>query len=109
MGRRDTPEPELGYDWFVQKPHLNYFSKQSIAKCMNKWGFRVVKQTGTFPMELFWLMGYKYIGNDKVGQQVHTWRLNFESKYKGYAFKLYDWWYKWFGWGRETIVVGEIK
>lgn len=32
----------------------------------------------TFPLELFLLMGYDYLGNDLVGKQKHIERMNFE-------------------------------
>ena len=100
-------ERSVGYSWYVQRPHINYFTKNSIKRLLHTCGFRTVFQTGTFPMELLYLRGYKYIGNDAIGQRCHQIRLDFERRYGKRAFDLYHLLYTVLGWGRETIIIGE--
>jgi hypothetical protein len=94
--------------WYVQQPHINYFDKNSIKNLLQKCGFRITYQGGTFPMELLYLKGYHDIGNDAVGQRCHQIRLNFEKRMGASAFRLYHMLYQTLGWGRETLIVGEI-
>jgi len=107
-------------DWFVQEPHINYWSKASIASFveriansfvwinMNTLANRSVKPMiytgGTFPMELFYLAGLKYIGNDAIGRKCHIMRLEFEKRAGINAWKLYRLLYNKLGWGRESII-----
>jgi hypothetical protein len=96
---------DLGNHWYVQKPHINYFSKASVGRLFESCGLRVVHQSGTFPMEIFYILGYKYIGNDTLGRKCHRRRLDIEGRF-GISWQVYELLYKWFGWGRETIIVG---
>ncbi len=100
-------EKRHGSAWYVQSPHVNYFTKQSIKALVEACGFRVTYQGGTFPIELAYLLGWKYIGNDEVGQKCHTWRLQFEKRWGSKAWGLYHMLYKVLGWGREALIVGE--
>ena len=101
-------QARVGGAWYVQQPHINYFSKVGINSLLQACGFRITYQGGTFPMELLYLMGHKYIGDDAVGQQCHQIRLNFERRMGWYAFRLYHLLYSRLGWGRETIIVGAL-
>ena len=101
-------QARVGKAWYVQQPHINYFSKVGINSLLQACGFRITYQGGTFPMELLYLMGHKYIGDDAVGQQCHQIRLNFERRMGWYAFRLYHLLYSRLGWGRETIIVGAL-
>ena len=92
-------------DWFVQKPHINYFSKETAINIVKKAGFDIVEVHSTFPIEFMYISGYKYIGDDEVGKKCHEFRLGFEKRFPKMAWKLYDAMSK-FGWGREVIVVG---
>ena len=94
----------VGYDWFVQKPHINYFDKNQIKMLLRRCGYSIVDECGTFPIELMYLMGYKYIGNDRVGKKIHKFRLDFEKKLGIAAYKWYRVMYKKLGWGRESII-----
>jgi SAM-dependent methyltransferase len=96
----------VGSHWYVQKPHINYFSKDSIRRLFESCGLQVVHQSGTFPMEVFYLLGQKYIGDDTVGRKCHARRLVFERRLGRAAWLAYAVLYKHFGWGRETIIVG---
>jgi hypothetical protein len=104
---QERVQKHYGSAWYVQKPHINYFSKQSVRNLLEASGFRVTFQGGTFPMELLYLRGWHYIGNDAVGQKCHQYRLNFEKRLGMAAFSLYHLWYSKLGWGRESIIVGQ--
>jgi SAM-dependent methyltransferase len=92
-------------DWFVQKPHINYFTRDSLRRLLEECGLEVTWQGATFPMELAALVGFDYVGNDELGRKVHRWRLDFERKMGTKAFTLYAWLHRWLGIGRETIAV----
>ena len=94
-------------DWFVGQAHINYFTKQSAIQLLHKCGYYIIDTSATFPMELFYLIGYKYIGNDKIGDKVHQIRLNFEKRFGINAYKLYRLLYNKLGWGREGIISAE--
>lgn len=64
--------------WVAPLQHLNYFTPESLAKCMERQGLTPVKTTGSFPLELFLLMGVDYIGNNEVGRAIHSQRKQFE-------------------------------
>ncbi len=96
-----------GQAWFIQAPHVNYFTRQSARSLLEACGYRVTYETGTFPIELAWLLGWRYLGNDAIGRQVHHWRLQFEKRNPQLAFRLYHLLYKTLSWGREIVLVGQ--
>lgn len=57
--------------WVAPRHHLNYFNFDSLRHLLKKAGFEVVRETSTFPMELFLLMGDNYIGSDELGRICH--------------------------------------
>lgn len=65
--------------WVVPEHHLNYFDFESLKKLLEQLGATEVSRMGSFPMELFVLMGLDYIGNDAIGSQAHSYRMNFEK------------------------------
>lgn len=65
--------------WVVPDHHLNYFSFESLEAFLDRLGFKVVDRTTTFPMELFQLMGFEYVGNPEVGRSVHGHRKRFDG------------------------------
>ena len=69
---------EHGTYW-ITPDHANYFSFESLEKVLNTCGFDVVLKTCTYPMELFEVMGDKYIGNEAKGREVHRKRYQMES------------------------------
>lgn len=95
-----------GY-WYIQKPHLNYFTKESIRALLEVSGLKITYAGGTFPMELFYLMGYRYIGNDVLGRKLHNMRLQFETRAGSLAWRTYGVLYRKLGWGRESLLVAE--
>ena len=103
---------KVGKDWFVQKPHINYFTKHSMAEVLRKNNFEVITQTGTFPMEAWYLMGKRYIATPDaatIGQYCHTKRLQMETVNPRFMFWFYNLGYKLLGWGRETIIVARKR
>lgn len=99
-------EERVGYPWWISKVHINYFSRESIVRtCKYALMRDVLYQTGTFPMELFYLAGYDYITKPEVGMACHKRRLNFEKKFGRSAYNLYHILYNKCGWGRESITV----
>ena len=92
--------------WFVSDVHVNYFSAQGLRNVMNEAGLKVVHESATFPMELFILAGLDYRNKDELGKKVHKARLHFERTFGKNAFRLYNYLYKKYGWGRELIFVG---
>lgn len=90
----------LGYPpwWVVPPHHLNYFDRASLGRLLARCGFAVVHETTSFPMEVFLLMGERYVapapggapdGNedaaaaaaaaDATGRRVHGLRKTLET------------------------------
>lgn len=92
-------------DWFVQAPHLNYFSKESLARMAQRLSLVPVYEGATFPMELFALAGFPYITNDKIGRRCHNFRLHLEKRLGPGIYKVYGLLYRKLGWGRDTLCV----
>jgi SAM-dependent methyltransferase len=106
---------EQGYkEWWVDKKHhLNYFSHDSLVKLLEKSHFAVEKITSSFPIDLFLMMGDSYIGNDVLGRQCHTRRMNFEFLMKKSGLesaqeKIYESFAQ-LGLGREILVYARKK
>ena len=96
--------------WVVPDEHLNYFNPRTLKDLFLKSGLEPTELEGTFPMELFLLMGDAYVGNDPVGRTVHgkrkTLELNLEKQ--GPAGLRRDL-YRFFlerGMGREVVLYG---
>jgi len=75
-----TSQLEKPQWWVVPEHHLNYFDYTSLSKLLKSLGAKELDRMGSFPMELFPLMGLDYIGNDTVGAQAHGYRMNFEKR-----------------------------
>lgn len=65
--------------WIAYPDHINYFNHMSLEKMMRRIGFKLLLEEGTFPMELFILMGDDYIENDRIGLRSHKKRMRFEK------------------------------
>jgi len=66
--------------WWIAPPHhLNYFDLPSLEQLLRRYGFEIVFREGTFPMELFLLMGDNYIGDDPLGRKCHGKRKRLEQ------------------------------
>lgn len=92
--------------WFVSPVHLNYFNKASLKALLERVGLSVTHTGATFPMEVWPLVGRNHLGNDLQGRANHLWRLEMETRWPG-VFRLYGWLNRWFGVGREIVMVGE--
>jgi len=64
--------------WWIDKSHINYFNLRSLGLLLGKHGFQIQQFYSTYPMEMFLLQGDDYIGNQKLGRQVHARRKKFE-------------------------------
>lgn len=66
--------------WVVPEHHLNYFNYDSLSALLEWAGGEAQLRMGSFPMELFPLMGMDYIGDDQVGARAHEMRMLFETR-----------------------------
>lgn len=67
------------HQWWVAPPaHLNYFSASSLRRLLEASGFSLSHMASSFPLEMFLLMGDKYVGDRELGRQCHSRRMNFE-------------------------------
>lgn len=65
--------------WWVSPPHhINYFDFKSLGRLFRKCGLSVLEKEATFPIDIFLLMGDRYVGNDAVGRACHGKRMQFE-------------------------------
>ncbi len=96
--------------WIAPPQHINYFSFDSLERLLKRVGFRILKKTAMFPMDLFLVMGDNYVGNDQLGRACHEKRkrldimLN-EPWLKGFKDDMYELMAK-HGIGREIILYG---
>jgi SAM-dependent methyltransferase len=65
--------------WLCPPAHLNYFSNSSLRNLLDLCGYDLVYSEGSFPMELFLLMGDVYVGDPVLGKQCHNKRATFEE------------------------------
>lgn len=74
-------QESLGFEpWWIAPPHhINYFDSKSLVNFVSSFGFDIVSNEVTFPIDIFLLMGVNYIGNDKKGRQCHGYRKTFEK------------------------------
>ena len=96
--------------WVVPKHHLNYFTTASMSKFLEKYGFKVLEMSVSFPMEFFLLSGDNYVSDPDLGKICHERRKKFEltlfkhhsdilnSMYSSYAKQ---------GIGREFIILAK--
>lgn len=54
--------------WISPQLHLNYFTFDSLKELLEANSFDVIKQTTSFPMELFLMIGDNYISDNKLGE-----------------------------------------
>ena len=73
-------QSKLGADpWWIAVPdHVNYFDIASLCALNRQLGFEPVDVQADFPMELFLLMGFNYVGDPKVGAICHAYRVEAE-------------------------------
>jgi SAM-dependent methyltransferase len=98
----------LGYiPWWISSPHhINYFNHNSLSNFIERMGYKVVHQEGSFPIDLFLLMGENYINNEELGRECHEKRKIFDinlANDKSFSKKLRKSFSK-IGIGREVIL-----
>jgi 2-polyprenyl-3-methyl-5-hydroxy-6-metoxy-1,4-benzoquinol methylase len=65
--------------WWVAVPdHVNYFDFESLGRLLQETGYREVRRTTDFPMELFLLMGENYLQDRGLGARLHARRVRLE-------------------------------
>ncbi len=87
----------------VDPQHSSYFTPDSLKMLCAKTGWTVVKESSTFPMELWCRLGFNYVQNPALGPKVHRQRLVFETNFGSLPFRLYKYWYETYRWGRELM------
>lgn len=66
--------------WWVAPPaHLNYFNGTTLTALLEANGFSVPLLEASFPLEMFLLMGDKYVGDAELGRACHLRRVAFEA------------------------------
>jgi SAM-dependent methyltransferase len=50
--------------WISAPEHINYFTFDTIERLIEDCGFDILERRGSFPMELFWLLGWDYVGDE---------------------------------------------
>lgn len=75
----------LGEWWVAPPAHLNYFSADSIQRLLSEIGFEIMDVMSSFPLEMFLLMGDKYVGDGELGRLCHEKRMAFEKNMRDYA------------------------
>jgi len=71
--------------WWLSPPHhLNYFTPKSLSTLLQNNGFSISLEEGSFPLELFLLMGEDYINNSSLGREIHTKRKRFDMALSQY-------------------------
>lgn len=67
-------------EWWVAPPaHLNYFSGTTLTALLEGNGFSVRVLEASFPLEMFLLMGDRYVGDAELGRACHLKRVAFEA------------------------------
>ena len=70
-------------EWWVAPPaHLNYFNGTTLTALLEANGFSVRILEASFPLEMFLLMGDKYVGDAELGRACHLRRVAFEARAK---------------------------
>lgn len=93
---------------FVSPVHLNYFTPDTLKAMMERLGLKVVHLGGTFPTEIWPLIGLDHRKDPAIGRKTHLWRLKLEKRFP-WLFHVYGWLMRRWGIGREIIMVAERK
>lgn len=96
--------------WWIAIPaHINYFDFRSLPALLGRLGFEVIYLQGSFPMELFLLMGDDYVGNPELGSGCHQKRLRFEMAIPGELRRRIYRALAEVGLGRSCLVFGRLR
>lgn len=71
--------------WIALPVHLNYFDRASLEALAENSGYDIVHREGTFPMEVFLLMGDDYLGNPELGKVLFQKVVTMEAILRDYA------------------------
>lgn len=67
--------------WWISAPeHINYLSFDAVEAMMTDIGLEPVDRLADFPMEMFLLLGFPYIGDSALGAECHQRRVAFERR-----------------------------
>lgn len=77
-------EYNLNYWWVSPPQHINYFTVNHLEQLVKKCGYEVFLKESTFPLEMFILFGEQYVGNPKIGKNIHKKRVFFEKTLQKY-------------------------
>ncbi len=77
-------EYNLNQWWVCAPQHINYFTINHLEQLVKKCGYEVILKESTFPLEMFILFGEQYVGNPKMGKDIHKKRVLFEKILKKY-------------------------
>lgn len=70
--------------WWIAVPdHLNYFDYPSLHATLRHAGFEPRVTSGSFPMELFLLLGENYVEDPAAGSRAHAQRCDLELSLTG--------------------------
>lgn len=95
-------------DWWVAMPdHINYFNHASLKFFMEKLGFTKLHLQGDFPMELFLLAGFCYLGNRDIGKKCHSLRVKAEMLLPNPVRRFFYTILAKLGLGRDSFYVGK--
>ena len=99
--------------WIVPPQHINYFSRKSLQALFAGCGYDVIDTMATFPLEMFLLMDVVYVGDPKLGKQIHRKRVAFErhldeANLADFRRRLYRNFAE-IGIGREIIVLAKAR
>lgn len=95
---------EKGIYWNTED-HCNYFTIMNMEFLLKEMGFKTVYKSCTFPMELFHLMGFDYIGNNECGKRVHFLRYKLLSGMEYKQRKELKEKFAEMGWGRDLFLI----
>ncbi len=66
--------------WWISAPgHIHYLSFDAVEGMMRAAGLEPVHRQSDFPMELFLLLGFPYVGDKELGAECHRRRVAFEK------------------------------
>ena len=65
--------------WWCVKPHISYFSVESLRVLMMKAGFEIVDTRATWPVEIALLQGTQYVGNEELGRAMYREKMAYET------------------------------
>ena len=65
--------------WIFLPEHVNYFTKDSLERLVQRAGWTILHGESCFPMEMFLLMGEDYLTNKAIGPAAFQKVLAFES------------------------------